>query len=146
MRAASSARREIYHQELLNSRFIACHSTRKQSQRACPLFSFLDRESRVDCDSPAPETRVVGQPSSRASIAAEVSLPSSPWHSPSHIRLQSPDSSLRALVVLQKQSARPSRARFATGLAGWDQYWRLESALDFSPPLAEHHRFIATRH
>lgn len=48
------------------------------------------------------------------------------------------------LVVLQKQSARPSRARFATGLAGY-QYWRLESALDFSAPLAEHHRFITTR-
>ena len=34
-------------------------------------------------------------------------------------------------VVLQKQSARPSRARFATGLAGWDQYWRLESCVGF---------------
>ena len=43
----------------------------KQSQRARSLSSLLDRESRVDCDSTSPETRVVGQPSSRAFIAAK---------------------------------------------------------------------------
>jgi hypothetical protein len=42
----------------------------KQSQRARSLSS-LDRESRVDCDSTSPETRVVGQPSSRAFVAAK---------------------------------------------------------------------------
>ena len=133
--------------ELFDSRLTACHNPQnKASARAlCSPYSTAKAGSiatahRLKHAWLASHHRAPSSQQSKSSInSVAVAIK---YQVAIHLQI----AVVARLVVLQKQSARPSRARFATGLAGWDQYWRLESALDFSAPLAEHHRFITTRH
>ena len=146
-RDASSERRQFYHEGLLNSRLIACHSSQnKARERALCPPSLTAKAGSIATAHRLKHAWLASHhraPSLQQSKSSIISVAVAFRH---QVAISLQRAVVARLLVLQKQSARPSRARFATdGLAGWDQYWRLESALDFSAPLVEHHRSITTR-